>query len=117
LEGLTTVGKGDVWVAITHVDPNSGNDSATTWHRAAGVWHRVAFEQPTGAGNVDPRDIRAFGPSAIWMVGFYYNGPDEHALLERWNGSHWVRFTGVNPGSQTFLERVIGFDPHAVAAG
>jgi hypothetical protein len=115
VEGLTTVGPGDVWVAVTYLDTDSGDDLAATYHRVAGVWHGVDFPQP-GDGSVEPRDMLAFGPSAIWMVGFFSDGSTEHGLLERWNGSHWVRFAGVNPDPTTFLERVTGFGPHDVYA-
>jgi hypothetical protein len=115
LEALTTVGPGDVWITLTYPEPGTGNDHATTFHRVASTWHRVNFAQPSPDG-VEPRDMVALGPSAIWMVGFYNVGTKERGLLERYNGSHWVRFTGVNPDDLTFLERVAALSQHDVYA-
>ena len=114
-ESITAVGPGDVWIALTAPDQSSGNDRAVTYHLVSGTWHRVNLTQPSH-GNVDPTDLLAFGPSSIWMVGFFARGVSEFGLLGRWNGSDWVRFQGLHPDPVTNLAAVTGFGPHDVYA-
>jgi len=115
VEGLDAVGPNDVWIAIQFVDTTSGRDRAATFHLVGSTWHRVAFAQPT-TNDVEPRSLVALGPDSVWMAGFYYHHARSLGLLEHWDGSHWVRFVGVDPTAHVFLEGVAALGPHAVYA-
>ncbi|HXJ62474.1 MAG TPA: hypothetical protein VNN79_01855 [Actinomycetota bacterium] len=115
MEGLAAVGPGDAWISEQFHDPQTGKDRAATFHFTGSSWHREHFTQPA-AGDVDPRDLVAFGPNAVWMAGFYQHSGHAVGLLEQWNGTDWVQSTSDATGSDVFLEAIDGFSAKNVSA-
>jgi hypothetical protein len=117
LEGMTAAGPGDVWVSVQFADPMTHADRVTTFHRTGSTWQHVTLTQPS-AGDVEPRALLAIAPNDVWMAGFFHKNGKELVLLERWNGTHWTRFAGVNASGsgETFLEGLAALGPHAVYA-
>ena len=42
--------------------------------------------------------VAAVSRSAAWAVGYSYNGSENKALIERWNGRRWQIWRSPNPG-------------------
>jgi hypothetical protein len=120
LSSLSATGPDDIWA----VGSANQHNKTLIEHWNGQAWQVIASPMP-GKGSASFSSVVALARNDAWAVGEYEDGSTNHpmqALIEHWNGSHWVvvpaasadftqRFTSIAALSASDIWAVGNFSP------